>query len=849
MFCCVRGYGGQRAWPPCFRQPVGRRSCFDPCMPGWFGVGRLACGLFMVMSWLLPWFCWCTVVLAASWSACSALVPWRCCRRLHVRCCSCSCPACFRVGWSCPGRAAIGAVLFAWPGLVLCWCVAPLLVGFASLVRGPPHGRACCVGARPPPTVGRVLSVCGPSDGGCCARVVRHSLFLFHGCRRPAAHGPLLACVRRRLLLCPPPPLHPTPPFRLLSPAPPFASWCPAPAGTCPPPPGVCPSRLVVSSSAFTLVACVPCGWPFVGVSFCPPPPSCFLGVGPCRSFSLVLRLLPCFFRAFGLGTCLVGLLFPPSARAGAAPPPPPRRLLLVACGAPRLVLWCCGWVWAVVCGARCFAAPCCVAVRVPCWVVLCCALVCCAVGRLLLVLATPFLLVSPGAPLRRAVLCGVSSCVVPSCVVMCCGVFLVALWCRGCSLSAILVLRTCGFAPPGAAPPPPWFVCRAFCRFVLPRCAGLFYPLWCRVAACCVVLFGVRRAVSCCAVSRCAPRVAWCCAAVPRAAASCCVLCRARWCCAVLSCVAPFAGLLRCGALCCAVPLCAVVGCFVPSGVCWRCAVGCVLCCAVVCCCVLCCAFGRGVWLRCAVLSSLWLAVLFWSRCPVLCCASWCFVGPRRVVLCCVVLCCVVVRCAVRWGAPSWCSVLCCPTLCCCGLLCAVWCPLALCGWLLAVLRCCLLPCVVLRLWAWCLVALCCAVLVVACCFVLVALPCAVLNCASWCCVGPCCVVFCCVVLCCRAPRCGGGTVLRCPAVCGAASCCGVPSGAVRCLGYCVLCCVLCCAAVFCAVPGGVVSWCAVLCCSRRVLLFGRGLCSCVVCCVSWCCGALRCILLFRAV
>ena len=62
---------------------VGRRFPSDPCMPGQFGVGRLACGLFMVTSWQLQWFCWCAVVLAASWSACSALVPWRCSGRLR----------------------------------------------------------------------------------------------------------------------------------------------------------------------------------------------------------------------------------------------------------------------------------------------------------------------------------------------------------------------------------------------------------------------------------------------------------------------------------------------------------------------------------------------------------------------------------------------------------------------------------------------------------------------------------------------------------------------------------------------------------------------------------------------
>ena len=42
----IVGGGGA---PRC-RQPVGRRFCCDPCMPGWLGVGRLACGLFTVKS-------------------------------------------------------------------------------------------------------------------------------------------------------------------------------------------------------------------------------------------------------------------------------------------------------------------------------------------------------------------------------------------------------------------------------------------------------------------------------------------------------------------------------------------------------------------------------------------------------------------------------------------------------------------------------------------------------------------------------------------------------------------------------------------------------------------------------
>ena len=63
-------------------------------------------------------------------------------------------------------------------------------------MRGPRHGRACCVGARPPPTVGRVVSVCGPSQRGCCARVrptTWSSVLLC--CVAPSCWGVLNRCV------------------------------------------------------------------------------------------------------------------------------------------------------------------------------------------------------------------------------------------------------------------------------------------------------------------------------------------------------------------------------------------------------------------------------------------------------------------------------------------------------------------------------------------------------------------------------------------------------------------------------------------------------------------------------
>ena len=75
---------GGRGAPRC-RQPDGRRSRFDPCTPGWFGVGRLACGLFTV-KWRLQLRCVrCVVVLAASWSPWSAGVSSRCCRWSYRR--------------------------------------------------------------------------------------------------------------------------------------------------------------------------------------------------------------------------------------------------------------------------------------------------------------------------------------------------------------------------------------------------------------------------------------------------------------------------------------------------------------------------------------------------------------------------------------------------------------------------------------------------------------------------------------------------------------------------------------------------------------------------------------------
>ena len=92
---------GGRGSPRC-RQLVGRRSRTGPCTLGQLGVGWCACGLFMVTSRPLWWFCWCAVVLVASWLVCLALVPCRRSGRSRSRIC---CVQAFRLlrFWLVPG--------------------------------------------------------------------------------------------------------------------------------------------------------------------------------------------------------------------------------------------------------------------------------------------------------------------------------------------------------------------------------------------------------------------------------------------------------------------------------------------------------------------------------------------------------------------------------------------------------------------------------------------------------------------------------------------------------------------------------------------------------------------------
>ena len=69
---------------PWRRHPVGHRSHIDPCMLGWFDVGRLAFCLFIVVPLSPQLFGWCLGVPAALWSACSSLRLFCCCWHCRV---------------------------------------------------------------------------------------------------------------------------------------------------------------------------------------------------------------------------------------------------------------------------------------------------------------------------------------------------------------------------------------------------------------------------------------------------------------------------------------------------------------------------------------------------------------------------------------------------------------------------------------------------------------------------------------------------------------------------------------------------------------------------------------------
>ena len=188
------------------------------------GQGWCCAGACPLPCWGVRCLCVAPPLLGRAVSACSGFSSW-CCSRLDarlvllVRCCLRRHTAGVVGCWL--------SVVFAWPGLVLCWCVPLPLVGRAALVCGPPHGAACSVGAWSPLAgacrVGAslprwwclvwVVVVRWPGCGcGCVVGLARVRVVLVR------APSPVGAC---RVCACPPPLLG-----RAVSACSGFGSWC-----------------------------------------------------------------------------------------------------------------------------------------------------------------------------------------------------------------------------------------------------------------------------------------------------------------------------------------------------------------------------------------------------------------------------------------------------------------------------------------------------------------------------------------------------------------------------------------------------------------------------------------------
>ena len=175
---------------------LGLSSCVPPEGRRWVRIGG-ACGGVLAGA-MRGLFFLLGVVFAASRSACSNGG----CRRLG---CGCGCvDRMVRVG-SVPVRGPPHGSAYcvgAYPPPrwgVLCWCVAPSMVGCAALVCGPPvagaccggacpsHGGACCVGVSPPRGAACCVGLCPPPWWGvlcwCVAPLLLGRAVLLAACR------------------------------------------------------------------------------------------------------------------------------------------------------------------------------------------------------------------------------------------------------------------------------------------------------------------------------------------------------------------------------------------------------------------------------------------------------------------------------------------------------------------------------------------------------------------------------------------------------------------------------------------------------------------------------------------
>ena len=549
------------------------------------------------------------------------------------------------------GLPPVGACCVGvWPPAltgVLCWCVAPLImgrallvrgplmVGRAVLVRGPPHGEGCCrVAWAPswwgvpwwclaPHMVGRAVLVRGPPPGGACLLVLL-PVFVVGGLVAVAVVLVLGRVGRAGLTST--------------SVAPPL---CPGRDGradltsACNAPTRVVVSQVLSVCRLFFLVRpplsclCAAAVWVLVVVSalFCPPPP----GVLPrvcCRCAAVPPLCFPCLLASE------VGR--PRAVAAAGRPRTPAGRAFACARSAWPLLR-----ALSVSPGCSGFLLP-----PFPSWCVL---RGFCGPAARFSLCALCLFVAAHLFDLSAIVAAGCCSPLPPSLLGLCFAGIAALPLVVPCARSAFLLLPVrLSFASTWSCPPPPPLACFCFGAF-------MGRGAWC---------FAVLRAVLCgpwcgapCRVVRCFFVLV--CGVVPHFAVSGCRVLRS----VLLWCVAP-----RC--------------------VTWR------ACVALPCCGGFCCAFGCAVILRCGVLFALYLAFPSWSAywCAVLfplalCCAGLrlvvpCGAGPLCPVFC--VWCCAsssraFARCFLLWrvsGCCVLCFVLCCAVLCCCVLCCALGCP-----------------------------------------------------------------------------------------------------------------------------------------------------------------------------
>ena len=199
----VRPPSGATPVPDC---PTYLPTCVGVWPPSWWGVlrwGAMCCvvsrpvvcaGAVWPPSWLGV-LRWCVAPLMVGLAALGFVVL--CCVAL------CVVPVC---GPPYGGACCVGVWHPSWSG-VLWWCVAPLMVGRASLACVGCFfwlWCSCCLaGSGGPASRARAVRhplVLAGSDGPASrARAVRHPVLMFRGCRRPASRVPLfrfLVCAR-----------------------------------------------------------------------------------------------------------------------------------------------------------------------------------------------------------------------------------------------------------------------------------------------------------------------------------------------------------------------------------------------------------------------------------------------------------------------------------------------------------------------------------------------------------------------------------------------------------------------------------------------------------------------------